>query len=162
MCRQARTSARARIPLQPRLQDVLEALPLPDVPEAEPPGDDPPEDPLEYADLSFSERAVLQPLMALHIPHRNQLLTAIQSPDFNPQDIRFRNAKQLQDYMASHHTEVGFRALCGTAPSSAPAGIPGPRDAGLDTTKGICILLTCNHAGARFQGVGHQTNHPGV
>ena len=60
--------------------------------------------------LSFSEQGLLQPLLALHIPDRNQILNTVHASEFNPEDIRFKNAAQLDELLSSMHTEVGLLA----------------------------------------------------
>ena len=115
MCRrcQASASARARIPLQPRLQGLLDALPTAPVLEDDLVGtgaSDPSAEAVNSVALSFSEQGLLQPLLALHIPDRNQILNTIHAPEFNPEDIRFKNAAQLDELLSSMHTEVGLLA----------------------------------------------------
>lgn len=95
---------RARVPLEPLLQDLqLPALPeaLPDAQLLEGGMSAPDSASVAEADLPTSVKALLGPMLALTTPLRAQLISALKSKDFDPTDIPFNNAAEFDQFLKS-------------------------------------------------------------
>ena len=66
--------------------------------------------------LTPSEKSILDPLLELHAEHRGEMLTAIHSQSFRPQDVRWRTVADLDAFLAGYYTEVrssaALRSVC--------------------------------------------------
>lgn len=108
---------RARVTLEPLLQDLqLPALPevppdaqLPEGAMASPDSTSVAED-----DLPTSVKALLGPLLALTSPLRAQLITALKSKDFDPNDIPFGNTAEFDQFLKTRFDQARWssQSIC--------------------------------------------------
>ena len=57
-------------------------------------------------DLDGSERQLMMLLLKLNGKARTELLHTIHNPDLRPSGVRWRNAKQFNQFLDSHSTQV--------------------------------------------------------